>query len=186
MVNNTEFNINNERETRLKKFNDLKELGINSYPAQSKRLHSLSVALEKSEGEEVSVAGRIMTKREMGKLTFCHLQDESARMQIVFKQDEVGKEEYKLFVKKIDSADIISVEGERFVTQKGEQSILVKKWTLLSKALLPLPDKFHGLQDEELRLRKRYIDMLVDSDLKEAERELHLKNGGFKIKNNFE
>jgi len=123
--------------------------------------------LELDEGKEVVVAGRIMLKRDMGKIAFCQLQDESGRMQIVFKQDDIGKDNFKLFIKKIDGGDIISAEGERFVTQKGEQSILIKKWTLLSKALLPLPDKFHGLQDEELRLRKRYLEMVTDTDVRE-------------------
>ncbi|MBT4121189.1 MAG: lysine--tRNA ligase [Candidatus Magasanikbacteria bacterium] len=163
-----EININDEREIRLKKLADLREAGVNPYPAKSHKVHSLKAALELDEGKEVVVAGRIMLKRDMGKIAFCQLQDESGKMQIVFKQDDIGKDNFKLFAKKIDGADIISVEGERFVTQKGEQSILVKKWTLLSKALLPLPDKFHGLQDEELRLRKRYLEMVMDSDVREV------------------
>lgn len=163
-----EVNINDEREIRLKKLHDLKELSINPYPASAKKENTITEALQKKAGEIVNVAGRIMMKREIGKLTFCHLQDESGRMQIAFKQDVVGDEAYKLFVKKIDIADIISVTGERFLTHKGEESILVKEWTLLSKALLPLPDKFHGLQDEELRLRKRYLDLLLNPELREV------------------
>jgi lysyl-tRNA synthetase, class II len=164
---NTEVNINDEREIRLKKLEDLREAGINPFPAKSHKIQSLSAALEKSEGETVVVAGRILLKRTMGKIAFCHLQDEDGKMQVVFKQDEIGKENFKLLEKKIDAGDIISVEGERFQTQKGEESILVKKWTLLTKALLPLPDKFHGVQDEELRLRKRYLEMVMDSDVRE-------------------
>lgn len=162
-----EININDEREIRLNKLNDLREASVNPYPAKVTRDFTLAQALEKSDGGIVSVAGRIMTKREMGKLTFCHLQDETARMQIAFKQDDINSDSYKLFTKKIDSGDIISVEGERFLTHKGEKSILVKNWTLLSKALLPLPDKFHGLNDEEVRYRKRYLDFLANPEQKE-------------------
>jgi len=156
-----------EKQVRLQRLQELQAMDINAYPAKTTRTHTLSQALDCKEGEQVAVAGRIMTKREMGKLTFCHLQDVSAKMQIAFKQDDLGAESYKLFIKKIDLADIIEVKGERFVTHKGEQSILVKEWKLLSKALLPLPDKFHGLQDEEARYRKRYIDFLVNPEAKE-------------------
>jgi lysyl-tRNA synthetase class 2 len=83
------------------------------------------------------------------------------------KQDELGKEKYKLFVKKIDIGDIVQISGERFQTHKGEESLLVKDWVLLAKALRPLPDKFHGLQDEEIRLRKRYLDFLLHPELRE-------------------
>ena len=167
MTQTQEVNINDEREIRLKKLADLREAGINPYPAKSHRVHSLKHALEQDNGTAIVASGRIMLKRAMGKIAFCQLQDESGKMQIVFKQDEVGKDNFKLLEKKIDAGDILSVEGERFETQKGEASILVKKWTLLSKALLPLPDKFHGLQDEELRLRKRYLEMIMDPAVRE-------------------
>ncbi len=170
-----ELNINDEREIRLKKIKDIEETGIEVFPARSVKNHSITQALDAGEGESVEIAGRIMMKREMGKLTFCHLQDQSGRMQIAFKQDELGKDTYKLFVKKIDIGDIISVEGERFVTHKGEQSVMVKKWTILTKAVLPLPDKFHGLKDEDLRFRKRYLDMLTNPEL----RELFVKKAKF-------
>ncbi|MFZ2189695.1 MAG: lysine--tRNA ligase [Candidatus Magasanikiibacteriota bacterium] len=162
-----EININDERAIRLKKLEELREAGVNPYPARVKREHTLKQALEKNEGDFIASAGRIMTKRDMGKLTFCHLQDNSGQMQVAFKQGEIDEADYKLFVKKIDIGDIISVEGEKFTTHKGEPSILVKKWNLLAKSLLPLPDKFHGLQDEEARYRKRYIDFLVNPEEKE-------------------
>jgi len=160
-------NINDERAMRITKLKELRSMGVDLYPARSHRVHSLKQALEKEDGKDVIVAGRVMTKREMGKIVFCHLQDESAKMQIVFKEDEIGKENFDIIEKKIDAGDILSIEGERFATKKGEPSILVKKWTLLSKALMPLPDKFHGLQDEELRLRKRYLDLVTDPSLRE-------------------
>lgn len=156
------LNINDEREIRIKKLENIKMAGINPYPSKTERLYTLHTALSMKEGIEVSVAGRIMTKREMGKIVFCHLQDQSDKIQIVIKQDILGNDSFSLFEKFVDAADIISVKGERFITQKGEQSILVKEWKLLTKALLPLPDKFHGLQDEEQRLRKRYLEMIMD------------------------
>jgi len=155
MTPEKQVNINDEREIRLKKLDDLKKIGINPYPARSIRNQILKQALDEKEGFQVQVAGRIITKREMGRIIFCHLQDETGKIQIAFKQDNLEKDNYKLFGKKIDPGDIVSIEGERFKTKKGEESILVKKWTLLAKAVIPLPDKFHGLQDEELKLRKR-------------------------------
>ncbi len=162
-----EVHINDERAIREKKLHELESLGIQPFPARVHRVHTVAEALALPDGCEVTIAGRIMTKRDMGKLTFCHVQDESGRMQVALKQDELPPEDYELFIKKIDSADIISVTGTRFLTHKGEPSILVTQWTLLSKALLPLPDKFHGLNDEETRYRKRYLDLLVNPEQKE-------------------
>jgi len=166
MSNNTEININDEREIRLRKLKELQEMNISSYPARINRKQTIKEALDAKEDAELSVAGRLMTKRDMGKLMFCHLQDESGRMQIAFKQDEIGIDNYKLFSKKIDSGDIVEVQGKKFMTHKGEPSILVSSWTLLAKTLLPLPDKFHGLNDEEVRYRKRYLDLLVNPEEK--------------------
>lgn len=161
------LNINDEREVRLKKLKDLQDLGIEPYPSASQKELSLLDAKQKEEGAVVTVAGRIMTKRDMGKLTFCHVQDESDRMQVALSKNELDEESFSLFNKKIDIGDIVEFTGSRFVTHKGEQSILVKEWKLLSKSLLPLPDKFHGLQDEEIRLRKRYLDIISNPELKE-------------------
>lgn len=157
--------INDERAMRLKKVAELRELGIDPYPAISKRTHRIAAALKEKEPTAVAIAGKIITKREMGKLVFCHVKDESGQMQVVLKQDDLDKESYKLFIKKIDSGDIVEFHGERFATQKGEASVLVRKWTLLTKTIRPLPDKFHGLQDEESRLRKRYLDFIANPDV---------------------
>lgn len=160
-------NINDEREIRIAKLQALQESDIQPFPSATERTHMVADALEAVENTPVTIAGRIMTKREMGKLCFCHVQDETGSMQIVLKKDEVGDDEFKLFVKKIDNGDIIEVRGTRFKTQKGEESVLVGNWTLLTKALRPLPDKFHGLQDEELRLRKRYLELITNPELRE-------------------
>lgn len=162
------LDINNERSVRLNKIADLENQDIACFPAQipDGRI-SVSEALGSLDGAQVNIAGRLMTKREMGKLTFCHLQDETGKMQVALKSDEIAIEQYKTFTKLVDSGDIVSVTGERFTTHKGEPSILIKKWTLLAKAVLPLPDKFHGLQDEEVRYRKRYLDFLTNPEQKE-------------------
>ncbi len=158
--------INDEREIRLEKLKNLKDQGIEVFPSQSSRTHCIAQALSLGEDEIVLIAGRLMSKRIMGKLVFCDLRDESGRMQVVFKEDDLGSDSFKLFVKKIDIGDFIELKGKRFITKKREESVLVEYWTLLAKALRPLPDKFHGLHDEELRLRKRYIDLLVHPELK--------------------
>ncbi|MFH1286794.1 MAG: lysine--tRNA ligase [Candidatus Magasanikbacteria bacterium] len=169
------LDINDERNVRIQKLKELREEGIDPFPSVASPKQTLAEAYLMKEGDKVQVVGRIMTKRDMGKIMFCHIQDESSKMQIAFKQDDIGKEIYKLFSKKIDIGDIVQIKGARFQTMKGEESISVAEWTLLTKAIRPLPDKFHGIQDEELRYRRRYLDLLMNPDLREM----------FKRKNKF-
>ena len=117
------------------------------------------------EGKEVSVAGRLMSKRGMGKVSFCDLQDKSGRIQLYARKDEMDEAEYNRF-KKYDIGDIVGVHGVVFRTQRGEMSVRVVKVTLLSKSLLPLPEKFHGLTSTELRYRQRYVDLIVNPEVK--------------------
>ena len=117
------------------------------------------------EGQEVSVAGRLMSKRGMGKVSFCDLQDKSGRIQLYARKDEMDEAEYNRF-KKYDIGDIVGVHGVVFRTQRGEMSVRVVKVTLLSKSLLPLPEKFHGLTSTELRYRQRYVDLIVNPEVK--------------------
>ena len=117
------------------------------------------------EGTEVTVGGRLMSKRGMGKVSFCDLQDKSGRILIYARKDEMDEEEYNRF-KKYDIGDIVGVRGEVFRTQRGEMSVRAKEITLLSKSLRPLPEKFHGLQDKELRYRQRYVDLIVNPESK--------------------
>ena len=117
------------------------------------------------EGKPVKVAGRLMSKRGMGKVSFCDLQDRDGRIQLYARQDEMDEAVYKKF-KKFDIGDIVGVEGEVFRTQRGEMSVRAQNITLLSKSLLPLPEKFHGLQDKELRFRQRYVDLMVNPEVK--------------------
>ena len=117
------------------------------------------------EGSEVCVAGRLMSKRGMGKVSFCDLQDKSGRIQLYARKDEMDEEEYNRF-KKYDIGDIVGVEGEVFRTQRGEMSVRAKKITLLSKSLRPLPEKYHGLTDKEARYRQRYVDLIINPESK--------------------
>lgn len=117
------------------------------------------------EGQKVSVAGRLMSKRGMGKATFCDLQDSTGRIQLYVRIDELGEEAFTKF-KKYDIGDIVGVEGEVFQTKRGEISVKALKVTLLSKSLLPLPEKFHGLTDVEIRYRQRYVDLIVNPEVR--------------------
>ena len=115
------------------------------------------------DGQEVTVAGRLMSKRGMGKVSFCDMQDKTGRIQLYARRDEMDEAVYNEF-KKYDIGDIVGVKGEVFRTQRGEMSVRCKDVTLLSKSLRPLPEKFHGLTDKELRYRQRYVDLIVNPD----------------------
>jgi len=115
------------------------------------------------EGQTVSLAGRLMSKRGMGKVSFCDLKDKSGRIQIYARKDEMDEEAYDRF-RKYDIGDIVGVKGDVFRTQKGEMSIRAHEITLLSKSLQPLPEKFHGLTDKELRYRQRYVDLIMNPE----------------------
>ena len=119
------------------------------------------------EGKKVSVAGRLMSKRGMGKVGFCHMADITGQIQLFVKKDILGEDEYAIF-KKYDIGDLVGAEGEVFTTQTGEVSIRVEKIVLLAKSLLPLPEKFHGLVDPDLRYRQRYVDLIMNEDVKDT------------------
>ena len=120
---------------------------------------------DEMEGKAVSIAGRMMSKRGMGKVSFCDIQDKTGRIQLYARKDEMDEEDYNRF-KKYDIGDIVGIDGEVFRTQRGEMSVRAKKITLLSKSLLPLPEKFHGLTDKETRYRQRYVDLIVNPEVK--------------------
>ena len=119
------------------------------------------------EGKQVSIAGRILSKRGMGKAGFIDVQDHSGRIQSYVRKDHLGDEEYEWF-KKYDIGDIIGIHGEVFRTQKGQISVKADEIRLLSKSLLPLPEKWHGLKDTDLRYRQRYVDLIVNPEVKET------------------
>jgi lysyl-tRNA synthetase class 2 len=153
-----------ERNDRIRKIELIKELGLTPYADKFERSHSLNEARESNLGTEVTVAGRIVLSRDMGKLGFCQIQDHTGKLQLVLKVDELGKDDHKNFFKMISIGDFVGVKGEMFETQKGEISVLVKEYTFLSKALRSLPEKWHGLTDTETKYRKRYLDLISNRD----------------------
>ncbi len=160
------------RAERIKKLEALQALGVSSYPSASTRTHELKdvladfASLESSQ-TVVVVNGRVMTSRGQGAISFIDLYDGSARVQVVIKLPESTEEVMQFYRDYVDTGDFVEVTGTVFVTKSGQQSILVSKVSMLSKALLPLPDKYHGIQDEELRMRERYLDILTNQELRE-------------------
>ena len=161
-----EVNPLDERKMRLKRLEEIKSEKINPYPERFERSHSLSEAKAAKEGTKVSVAGRVMTRRTMGKIAFCHLQDWSGKCQIVLNINEIGEDKFKWFADNTDIGDFIGATGEIFITKAGETSVLVKEYEFLGKALLPLPDKFHGLKDTDTIYRQRYLDLIMNEESK--------------------
>lgn len=165
-----EVDISEVKKVRISKLNDLVERGMNPFEITSyNRTHTAGAIVadyESHEGLSVAVAGRLMSKRIMGKASFGSILDSDGRIQVYFSRDDLGEVEYADF-KKMDMGDIIGVEGEVFKTRTGETSIHAKKVTLLSKSLLPLPEKYHGLTNPELRYRQRYVDLIANPEVKE-------------------
>lgn len=158
---------NHSREERLKKLDRLREQDIVPYAAKYDKKHQTADIAGMKPGTKVKVAGRLMLIREMGKIIFAHLQDYSGRVQIVLRIDDVGKDNFKTFAKLINTGDFIGAQGEVFITKKGEISVLVKKYTFLSKAIRELPEKWHGLKDQETSYRQRYLDLIMNQETKE-------------------
>ncbi len=153
-----------EEAIRLQHLENIRAAGIEPYPAHTKRTHTLAEAREASMDSEVIVAGRIVSKREMGKIAFCHLKDMTGRLQAVFSANNLDPEKYKFFIKQFDLGDFVSVKGKIFTTKAGEISVMVDEYEILTKTLLPLPEKFHGLSDIEIRYRQRYLDLLANDE----------------------
>ncbi len=164
-----ELSLNDQMQIRREKLAALQAEGRDPFLQTKYDFNTDSAAVkadyERFEGKTVKVAGRLMSKRGQGKVMFCDLQDRTGRIQIFVKIDELGEEEYNRF-KKYDIGDIVGVEGEVFKTKTEEISIRAKAVTLLSKSLLPLPNKFHGLTDKEARFRQRYVDLMVNPEVK--------------------
>ena len=145
----------------------LKEISkvCNPYPDKYERTHLLKDARELEDGTtDVSVAGRIVFMRKMGKLSFIRIRDLEADLQLELKVDMVGEEKYDFFKKLFDGGDFIGASGEIFTTQTGEKTLRVHDFKFLGKALRPLPEKFHGLSDTELKYRERYIDLISNEE----------------------
>jgi len=183
------------RNTKIEKVNKLRKAGIDPYPALTRRSHSVAEAVEKFDelsvsGREIVLAGRIMAKREMGGAVFFDVNDgstgstsslqasspqASAKIQVLIKEDDVGKEKFEQFRDFLDIGDFVEVKGTLFKTKTGEKTLLTTHYSLLTKALLPLPEKWHGLEDEEERLRKRYLNLIMNP----GEKELFIKKAKF-------
>ena len=166
------------KKTRLEKLANLKKAGINPYPADVLRTHTNKEALDefkKLVNKKIVLVGRIRSIREHGGSTFCHIEDGStslttsgsAEIQIYLKKDAVGEKEYKLFIENIDIGDFIQASGKLFLTKKGEKTLLVSNWKILSKSLLPLPNEWYGLEDVEERFRKRYLDLILNKEIRD-------------------
>jgi lysyl-tRNA synthetase class 2 len=170
----TETRIINERKQKLE---DFRKQGINPYSyrfeknASASEIKQVYSQLKAEEHDtmrnKVRVAGRLMNVRSMGKAAFAQLQDFSGQIQLYFRHDDVGKEAYELF-KKLDIGDIIGVEGSVFKTKTGEVTVDVRNFELLTKSLLPLPEKYHGLKDPEIRYRHRYVDLIVNPEVRKT------------------
>ncbi len=156
---------------RMEKLRELQQTGADPFQIvkYDQTHHSVQIKdeFDRLEGETVSVAGRMMSKRVMGKASFCHVQDRDGQIQCYVTRDDLGEEAYKAF-KKLDIGDIIGIKGFVFKTKMGETTVHAKELTLLSKSLCPLPEKFHGLTDTDLRYRQRYVDLIMNQDSRET------------------
>ncbi len=161
-----------EARVRREKLQKLMELGINPYPADSRRDTSCADTIERfgelmKQGTAITLAGRVLTIRVHGGMMFADLTDGGAKMQIAFKEDHLEKNVFELFRDLIDPGDIVEVTGTCFLTKRGEKTLEVKTWRILTKALLPLPEKWHGLVDVETRYRERELDLISNPEARE-------------------
>ncbi len=156
---------------RRDKLAELQAMGENPFDVTTynQEYHTSDIhdKFDEMEGKQVSIAGRLMSKRVMGKASFFDLRDRRGKVQLYVTRDDMGEEVYKNF-KRLDIGDLVGVTGEVFRTQKGEISVRTNGYTLLSKSLLPLPEKFHGLRDTDLRYRQRYVDLIMNPEVKRA------------------
>ena len=164
--------INNVKKNRLKKLEAIKKAGFNPYPIKTQRTHSIEQVLLNFERlqrakTKLSLVGRIRAIREHGGSTFIHFEDGTSKIQAYFKQDKLGNKDYKFFLDNFDVGDFIEASGSLFKTKRGEKTIEVSNFKILAKSLLPLPEKWHGLKDVEERFRKRYLDLIMNPEVKE-------------------
>ncbi|MFH1643229.1 MAG: lysine--tRNA ligase [Patescibacteria group bacterium] len=188
--------IDNIRKIRIAKLKAIQEAGHNPYPAKSKRTHAIEEVLKdfsnlKRSKKVITLAGRMMAQRGHGGSSFFDIQDGSGKIQAFAKKDEIGKKKYEFFMNNVDVGDIVELRGVLFQTKQGEKTIQVKTAEILTKSLLPLPEKWHGLQDSEEKYRKRYLDLLLNPELRDifvkkakfwdVTREFMKKNGFFEV-----
>src|SRR3989344_2003067 len=178
---------------KLEKLANFKSAGIDPYPEKTNRSFTNNDALKKfsSIKKSIFLVGRIRSIREMGNVSFAHIQDETGKIQIFLSKETIGKEKYKFFIKNIDIGDFIEVKGNLFKTKSGEKTLKAENWKILSKALKPLPSEWYGFKDEDNKHRHRYLDILFNKEIKEiikkkavfwsAVREFHLKRGFLEV-----
>ncbi len=159
----TDKNLSEEA-VRLGRLELLQQQGINPYPSSCQKTHTIAQARELSVDSNVVLVGRLVSSREMGKLCFAHLKDFSGKIQLAISEKDLGKDKFKFFTKNFDIGDFLEIKGKIFITHKGEISVLVKEFKIIAKALLPMPEKFHGLNDIETRYRQRYLDLLSNEE----------------------
>lgn len=156
---------------RYDKLASLREKGYDPYEQVKYDVTAMATDVlndfESYDGQVVSMAGRLMSKRVMGKASFAHIQDSTGTIQLYVSRDDLGEDNYAEF-KKLDIGDLIGIKGQAFVTRTGEKSVHITEYTLFAKALLPLPEKYHGLKDEDLRYRQRYVDLIVNPEVKDT------------------
>ena len=159
--------ISELKRVRLEKEQLLQDQGINIHPERYEVTHSLKDSRELADGTKgVRVAGRVLSKRKMGKISFLDLRDIEGKIQVVVKRDDIGEEKYKLLHATIDVGDFMGVEGEIFTTQAGEKSIQMVDYEFLGKAIRPLPEKFHGISNQETLYRERHLDLIMNEETK--------------------
>ncbi|MBU6414857.1 lysine--tRNA ligase [Patescibacteria group bacterium] len=163
--------LNDIRNERIKKLDAFEKSGVDPYPAEVGAHRPIGEIIKKfsvlARGKKkITVAGRVMARREHGGSMFCDLKDESGKIQLFFKEDVLDKDEYKTFSETADVGDFVEVEGKAFKTKRGEPTIEITAWRMLAKSLLPLPDKWHGLQDVEERFRRRYLDLIMNDEVR--------------------
>ena len=165
------MSLSDLRKTRLEKLEKLQKAGVNAYPAVSGRTHAIAQAVENfdefaKKEMELVLAGRVMAKREHGGSAFLDINDGSNGIQLFLNKDEMGDKEYDFFMDTVDIGDFIEARGTLFKTKAGERTLLTTRYSLLTKSLLPLPEKWHGLQDVEERYRKRYLDLIFNPEVR--------------------
>ena len=154
-------------QVRKEKEQKLIDAGINVHPERYELTHTIIEARNLEDGtKNVSIAGRVMSKRKLGKISFIDLRDLEGHLQLCIKRDDLGEETYKFLHETIDIGDFIGVKGDIFTTQAGEKSLQVYEYTFLGKALRPLPEKFHGLTDIEAVYRERHLDLIMNDETK--------------------
>lgn len=159
------------RAVRIQKLQKLRDAGIDPYPITTQRSHRIGDVIDQfdarvADGGTLTLAGRVMAQRSHGGLTFLDIDDGSGTIQALFKEDILGADAYQFFTDVIDAGDFVQVSGTAFLTKRGERTLQVASWVMLSKSIRPLPEKWHGLQDVEERFRSRHLDLLFNQDVR--------------------